>query len=343
MSTVTISQENKTTLPEEFERLYREHATFVYRTALRITRNAEEAEDILQTIFLRLLRRESSPDLQKRPRAYLYRAAVNAALDAIESRRNRSEAADVSEIEATLHSPDSSAKERLHQQLHKAIAELNPACGRNPDPSLHAQLQRRGDREDARQIARRRGGDSLSSPCPAEETHQAIPRRRVMKRQQAEAVLNRFFEECGDAVPAQGDIEPVLDRVWERLEWKADEFVDARVPAAPARPFRFAWAAGIVLVAVLVNALVWRQGPPFSVAVRTADDRHSLSKLSSQQAGETLQVTVPQDAFELASVKLLVAVLGCSQDREPDEEFAISDVGLRWRLCRCGLESIPVA
>ena len=128
MLTVTVSQENKTALPEEFERLYREHATFVYCTALRITRNAEEAEDILQTIFLRLLRREFSPDLQKRPRAYLYRAAVNAALDAIESRRYRSKIADVHELEAVLHSPDSSAKEKLHQQLHKAIAELNPAA-----------------------------------------------------------------------------------------------------------------------------------------------------------------------------------------------------------------------
>lgn len=126
MSTVTMPQENKTTLPEEFERLYREHATFIYRTALRITRNAEEAEDILQTIFLRLLRRESSPDLQKRPRAYLYRAAVNAALDTIESRRNRSGTADVREIAATLHNPDSNVKEELHQQLHKAIAELSP-------------------------------------------------------------------------------------------------------------------------------------------------------------------------------------------------------------------------
>jgi RNA polymerase sigma-70 factor (ECF subfamily) len=126
MSMLTMSQEDKKTLPEKFESLYREHATFVYRTALRITRNAEEAEDILQTIFLRLLRRESSPDLQKRPRAYLYRAAVNAALDAIESRRNRSQTADVREIEASLHSPDSTAKEQLHQQLHRAIAELNP-------------------------------------------------------------------------------------------------------------------------------------------------------------------------------------------------------------------------
>src|SRR4026207_1390682 len=121
MSIVTVPEKPNTALPDEFERLYREHATFVYRTALRITRNAEEAEDILQTIFLRLLRRESSPDLQKRPRAYLYRAAVNAALDAIESRRHRSETADHSEIEASLHSPDSSARENLHQQLHKAI------------------------------------------------------------------------------------------------------------------------------------------------------------------------------------------------------------------------------
>jgi len=126
MSTVTMPEQTKTALPEEFERLYREHAGFVYRIALNIARNTEEAEDIVQTIFLRLLRRESSPDLQTRPRAYLYRAAVNAALDAIRSRRDRPEGVDVNEIEAILHVSDTGSKEKLHQQLHKAIAELNP-------------------------------------------------------------------------------------------------------------------------------------------------------------------------------------------------------------------------
>ena len=159
MSTVTISQENKTTLPEEFERLYREHATFVYRTALRITRNAEEAEDILQTIFLRLLRRESSPDLQKRPRAYLYRAAVNAALDTIESKRKRSDAADVSGIEAAVHSPDSSAKERLHQQLHKAIAELNPASA---EMLILRYMHNYSDAEIAKMLGKSRGVVAVS-------------------------------------------------------------------------------------------------------------------------------------------------------------------------------------
>src|SRR5437868_14333505 len=158
MSTVTILQENKTTLPEELERLYREHATFVYRTALRITRNAEEAEDILQTIFLRLLKRDSSPDLQKRPRAYLYRAAVNAALDAIETRRHRS-VSNVLDIEASLHSPESSSKEQLYQQLHKAIAELNPSAA---EMLILRYMHNYSDAEIAKMLGKSRGVAAVS-------------------------------------------------------------------------------------------------------------------------------------------------------------------------------------
>jgi RNA polymerase sigma-70 factor (ECF subfamily) len=159
MSTVSMPQKAKTELPEEFEHLYREHASFVYRTALRITRNAEEAEDILQTIFLRLLRRESSPDLQKRPRAYLYRAAVNAALDAIQLRRNRSAYADISEIEASLHSPDSSSKEKLHQQLHKAISELNPTSA---EILILRYMHNYSDAEIAKMLGKSRGVVAVS-------------------------------------------------------------------------------------------------------------------------------------------------------------------------------------
>src|SRR5262245_5618182 len=128
-----------------------------------------------------------------------------------------------------------------------------------------------------------------------------------MKRQQAEVLLNRFLEECGNAVPAQSEIEPVLDRVWERLEGKAGEFVDMRMLALPPRRFRFAWAMGIVLLAALAAGVVWRQESPFSVAVKTgkADERSMSKSSAAEQAGETLQLTVPQDAFELASVKSL--------------------------------------
>ena len=154
MSTVTMPEKTKSALPEEFEHLYREHAAFVYRTALRITRNAEESEDILQTIFLRLMRREYPPDLHKRPRAYLYRAAVNAALDAIELRRNRSALANANDIEASLHRPDSSDRERIHEQLHKAIAELNPEAA---EMLILRYMHNHSDAEIAKMVGKSRG------------------------------------------------------------------------------------------------------------------------------------------------------------------------------------------
>jgi RNA polymerase sigma-70 factor (ECF subfamily) len=126
MSTVTMPPKPNTVLSEEFERLYRENATYVYRAAYRITRNVEEAEDILQTIFLRLLRREFQPELLKRPRAYLYRAAVNAALDAIELRKNRPVITDIDQIESAPQQSDPSNDEKTYHHLHKAMAELSP-------------------------------------------------------------------------------------------------------------------------------------------------------------------------------------------------------------------------
>jgi RNA polymerase sigma-70 factor (ECF subfamily) len=55
-------------LTEEFEQIFREHSLFVYRTAYAVTGNAEDAEDVLQTIFLRLVRRELPPNLKEKQR-----------------------------------------------------------------------------------------------------------------------------------------------------------------------------------------------------------------------------------------------------------------------------------
>src|SRR5262245_8265682 len=62
---------------QQLEEIFQEHYRLTYRTAYAITGAAEDAEDIVQSIFLGLLRREVPPDLQKNPGAYLYRAAVN--------------------------------------------------------------------------------------------------------------------------------------------------------------------------------------------------------------------------------------------------------------------------
>src|SRR5262252_8069849 len=73
-------------LPEGFERIFNENQALVYRVAYRVTGNNEDAEDVLQTLFLRLLRREILPDMERNPKAYMHRAAINIALDIVKAR-----------------------------------------------------------------------------------------------------------------------------------------------------------------------------------------------------------------------------------------------------------------
>ena len=83
----TAQRTNARPLPEDFERIFREHHELVYRAAYRITGSAADAEDVLQTLFLRLLRRERPVDFQTNPKGYLHRASVNIALDIVRLRK----------------------------------------------------------------------------------------------------------------------------------------------------------------------------------------------------------------------------------------------------------------
>ncbi|HET9130268.1 MAG TPA: sigma-70 family RNA polymerase sigma factor [Terriglobia bacterium] len=76
----------------------------VYRTAYGITGRTEDAEDVLQTVFLKLLRRGTPPDLQKNPKGYLYRAAVNLSLTTVQTRRRQVLTDDVESLQSSSHS-----------------------------------------------------------------------------------------------------------------------------------------------------------------------------------------------------------------------------------------------
>ncbi|MFN2452857.1 MAG: RNA polymerase sigma factor [Pyrinomonadaceae bacterium] len=70
----------------DLESLFRAHHQQIFRTAYRVTGSATDAEDVLQTIFLRLVRREEQAELAMNPGRYFHRAAVNAALDVVRGR-----------------------------------------------------------------------------------------------------------------------------------------------------------------------------------------------------------------------------------------------------------------
>jgi RNA polymerase sigma-70 factor (ECF subfamily) len=108
--------------------MFKENHDLVYRAAYRITGNAEDAEDVLQTLFLRLLRREYPPDIENNPRAYLHRAAVNIALDIVKLRA-RSISTDENEIQLEDTRPTQDRQRNaaeIQAWLRKALAELSP-------------------------------------------------------------------------------------------------------------------------------------------------------------------------------------------------------------------------
>jgi RNA polymerase sigma-70 factor (ECF subfamily) len=72
---------------EDLGVLFREHYKGIFRIAYRITGSPDDAEDVLQTIFLRLTKNDPRARLTSHPQGYLYRAAVNASLDLLRQRK----------------------------------------------------------------------------------------------------------------------------------------------------------------------------------------------------------------------------------------------------------------
>jgi RNA polymerase sigma-70 factor, ECF subfamily len=78
------------------------------RTAYSVTGSRQDAEDVLQTVFLRLLRRGFPPDFGRNPEGYLYRAAVNLSLNTMRARQRQQLVDDVERQLAPVPAAESS-------------------------------------------------------------------------------------------------------------------------------------------------------------------------------------------------------------------------------------------
>jgi len=103
----------------------------VLSAAWRVTGSATDAEDVLQTVFLRLSRRPEGEPLGDEVAGYLHRAAVHAALDVLRSRQRAGwvplEAA--GELPRTAPGDDPERAHRnaeLRRALRLALARLSP-------------------------------------------------------------------------------------------------------------------------------------------------------------------------------------------------------------------------
>ena len=124
MSIVAMPSATGRRLKPEIDQLFREHSQMLYRTAFSMLGNSADAEDVLQDVFLRLLRGEPAP--KSNVRGYLYRAAINSSLNVIRTRKRLEFTDDTDRFDIPVDNRSSDFAEDLHARLAAALAELKP-------------------------------------------------------------------------------------------------------------------------------------------------------------------------------------------------------------------------
>jgi RNA polymerase sigma-70 factor (ECF subfamily) len=115
----------------DLESIFRDHHAMVFRAAYRVTGSASDAEDVLQTVFLRMLKRDPDAQPVVSISSFLHRAAVNAAVDLVRSRQHISNIP-LDEFEPVLAESSHRGPDRalvageIRDWLRVALARLNP-------------------------------------------------------------------------------------------------------------------------------------------------------------------------------------------------------------------------
>ena len=118
--------------PDAFEQLYRAHAGRLYSLIFRMAGSAQEAEDLLQEVFLNAHRKLGSFRGESSLGTWLYRMAVNQCLDFLRGRQAKMARTTASLDDDGADEPAAfaplvpSAVSRI--DLERAIAQLPPGC-----------------------------------------------------------------------------------------------------------------------------------------------------------------------------------------------------------------------
>ena len=102
---------------EQYTRLVRRYIDMVFRVALNYLRNSNDAEDITQTVFEKLLRENKSFENEEHIRSWLIRVAVNECKKMLRSPWRKVEPLEDYQTAVAFDNP-------AHSDLYRAVMEL---------------------------------------------------------------------------------------------------------------------------------------------------------------------------------------------------------------------------
>jgi RNA polymerase sigma-70 factor, ECF subfamily len=158
MSTFVITNVTAEPLTREFEEIFRDNYGLIHATAYGVLGRREDAEDVVQTIFMRLLRRGMPPEFFRNSKAYLYRSAVNESLSIIRFRR-RHPTTELNQVEISTDGTNTLDAELIHRRLYEAIGELKSKAA---EILILRYVHEYSDREIARLLGTSRGTIAVS-------------------------------------------------------------------------------------------------------------------------------------------------------------------------------------
>ena len=187
-----LIEEFRTGREESFEELLSRYSTKVHSLASRLTRNAEDAEEVLQDVFVTVYRKIAGFEGKSSFSSWLYRVTVNAAFMKLRKRRQDpaiplEELMKQSQSVSALNSPEHAYVD-AQSIRHQMLEALEVAIKRLPDDYRPVFILRDVDGLTSREVGRIL---DLSVPAVKSRLH----RSRLMLRRR----LQRFMGEAKSA------------------------------------------------------------------------------------------------------------------------------------------------
>lgn len=113
-----------------FDALFRTHYAALCRYAMRINGGEkDEAEDVVQQVFIKIWEQRATLEIKWTPKAYFYKMVHNRCLNRIRDARNRKQKLDLAGAQQPLFEPETPvADEELTKALQRALDKLPPQC-----------------------------------------------------------------------------------------------------------------------------------------------------------------------------------------------------------------------